>query len=321
MTNPKKIFWPDDKLTKKDLVEYYERISPALLPYLYARPVVLVRYPDGIAGKSFYQWNVPVSTPSWVKTLAIRRDEDEGREVTCFLVNDVETLLYIANFGCIPIHILAARSSMLVHCDFITFDFDIGSSPMAHAVLLALSLREILTEIGLVGYPKTSGQSGLHVLVPMGEGVTFVTARALVDLLGRLLERRHGDNRDDGAPHQPARQSRLHRHWANGPLAHHRLAVFGARPRGRDCLDATRLGRGEPVARARAVFDVVGPPARRKARRSDAPHARSGSRCRAGREEARAVGECEVAMPMRARMPGRGAKREARVGSYEIWQK
>jgi bifunctional non-homologous end joining protein LigD len=76
-------------------------------------------------------------------------------------------------------------------CDFITFDFDIGSSPIAHAVELALSLRGLLTDIGLVGYPKTSGQSGLHVLVPMGTGVSFVAARPLVDLLGRLLERRH----------------------------------------------------------------------------------------------------------------------------------
>jgi bifunctional non-homologous end joining protein LigD len=76
-------------------------------------------------------------------------------------------------------------------CDFITFDFDIGSSPIAHAVELALSLRRLLDELGLVGYPKTSGQSGLHVLVPMGPGVSFATAKALVELIGRLLERLH----------------------------------------------------------------------------------------------------------------------------------
>jgi bifunctional non-homologous end joining protein LigD len=191
ITNPKKIFWPDDQLTKKDLCDYYARVAGVILPHLYDRPVVLVRYPDGISGKNFYQWNVPVGTPSWVKTITIRRDEDEGREVQCFLVNDADTLLYIANLGCIPIHMLAARSRDLATCDFITFDFDIGTSPIAHAVELALSLRGLLNELGLVGYPKTSGQSGLHVLVPMGPGVSFATARALVDLLGRLLERRH----------------------------------------------------------------------------------------------------------------------------------
>jgi bifunctional non-homologous end joining protein LigD len=191
ITNPKKIFWPDDQLTKRDLCDYYARVAPTILPYLYDRPVALVRYPDGIAGKNFYQWNVPVGTPSWVKTVTIVRDEEAGRKVQCFLVNDVDTLLYIANLGCIPIHVLASRSSSLEMCDFITFDFDIGSSPIAHAVELALSLRGLLNDIGLVGYPKTSGQSGLHVLVPMGPDVSFTAARPLVDLLGRLLERRH----------------------------------------------------------------------------------------------------------------------------------
>jgi bifunctional non-homologous end joining protein LigD len=191
VSNPKKIFWPNDNLTKKDLCDYYMAIAPALLPHLRDRPVVLVRYPDGIAGKSFYQWNVPQGTPSWVKTITIARDEDGGSRVTCFLVNDADTLLYIANLGCIPIHVLAARSRTIEMCDFITFDFDIGSSPIAHAVELALSLRKLLAELGLVGYPKTSGQSGLHVLVPMGSGIAFAAAKALVELIGRLLERMH----------------------------------------------------------------------------------------------------------------------------------
>jgi bifunctional non-homologous end joining protein LigD len=162
-----------------------------LLPHLRDRPVVLVRYPDGIAGKSFYQWNVPAGTPSWIPTLAIARDDDDQRRVHCFLINDADTLLYVANLGCIPIHVLAARSRSLERCDFITFDFDIGAQPFAHAVELCLTLRGLLAELGLTGYAKTSGQSGLHVLVPMGDGVTFPVARALVELLGRLLEQRH----------------------------------------------------------------------------------------------------------------------------------
>jgi bifunctional non-homologous end joining protein LigD len=191
ISNPNKLFWPDDGLTKKDLCGYYDRIADTLLPYLVDRPVVLVRYPDGIAGKNFYQWNVPRGTPSWIKTVTLRREEGDRRDVEGFIVNDRDTLLYIANLGCIPIHILAARAPNMALCDFLTFDFDIGTSPMAHAVELALSLRSLLTEVGLTGYPKTSGQSGLHVLVPMGEGVGFETARPLVDVLGRLLERKH----------------------------------------------------------------------------------------------------------------------------------
>jgi bifunctional non-homologous end joining protein LigD len=191
VSNPHKIFWPDDGLTKKDLYDYYDRIADTLLPYLFDRPVVLVRYPDGIAGKNFYQWNVPRGTPSWIKTVRLRRDEGEHRDVEAFLVNDRDTLRYIANLGCIPIHILAARTESLATCDFMTFDFDIGPAPIGHAVELALSLRGLLDELGLVGYPKTSGQSGLHVLVPLGNGVGWDTVRPLVDVIGRLLERKH----------------------------------------------------------------------------------------------------------------------------------
>src|SRR6185295_11401906 len=93
ISNPNKIFWPNDKLTKKDLCDYYMAVADAVLPHLRDRPVVLVRYPDGIAGKNFYQWNVPQGTPSWVKTINLARDEDGGSRVTCFLVNDADTLL------------------------------------------------------------------------------------------------------------------------------------------------------------------------------------------------------------------------------------
>jgi bifunctional non-homologous end joining protein LigD len=191
VSNPKKTFWPDSQLTKRDLCDYYERIGPVLLPHLEDRPVVLVRYPDGIAGKSFYQWNVPRGTPSWVKTIEVARDEEGESRVQCFLINDPETLLYIANLGCIPIHVLAARAGSLDRCDFLTFDFDIGEQPFAHAVELCLALRALLSELGLTGYPKTSGQSGLHVLVPLGAGIPFPVARVLIELLGRMLEQRH----------------------------------------------------------------------------------------------------------------------------------
>ena len=124
LSNLDKVLYPEAHFTKAEVLDYYARIAPTILPYLQDRPVVLVRYPDGIGGKSFYQWNVPVGTPSWVRTVTIVRDEDEGRKVQCFLVNDADTLLYIANLGCIPIHVLAARPSSLELCDFITFDFD-----------------------------------------------------------------------------------------------------------------------------------------------------------------------------------------------------
>jgi bifunctional non-homologous end joining protein LigD len=196
LTNQNKVFWPREGYTKGDLCDYYEAVAPTLLPYLADRPVVLVRYPDGIEGKSFYQWNLPEGTPAWVRTTRLQWEERENKrpqhtEVEAFVVDDVDTLLHIANLGAIPIHVLAARAESLDECDFLTVDFDVGESRTQDAIPLARSLGEILERIGLPGYPKTSGRSGLHVLAPLGPGVSFETARTLGELLGRLLVGRH----------------------------------------------------------------------------------------------------------------------------------
>jgi len=195
VTNRAKIFWPEHGYTKGDLCDYYASVAEVILPYLADRPVILVRYPDGIAGKSFYQWNVPAGMPPWVRTLAVSDENDEPKRG--FLVDDASTLLYMANLACIPLHILASRLPDLERADFFTIDFDIKQSELRHAITLTLTLRELLDEIGLPGFPKTSGQSGLHVLVPLGAGgdkpQSFATARALADLLGSLLVQRYPD--------------------------------------------------------------------------------------------------------------------------------
>jgi bifunctional non-homologous end joining protein LigD len=198
LTNQTKVFWPDEGYTKGDLCDYYAAIAPALLPYLKDRPVVLVRYPDGIAGKSFYQWRVPPMAPKWVRSFPVRALEEDGKEKTTFIVDDLDTLLYIANLGCIPLHVLAGRVQSLDLCDFLTIDFDLADSDraagtMRGAIVLARALKEVLDEIGLDGFPKTSGQTGLHVLVPMGPGVGFETAKMLAELLGRIVQSRHPD--------------------------------------------------------------------------------------------------------------------------------
>lgn len=196
LTNQDKVFWPEEGYTKGDLCRYYDSMSETLLPYLRDRPVLMVRYPDGIAGKNFYQWNAPSSTPDWVRVFTVRgpdeRDEDRQheRETTSFLVGDRDTLLYLANLACIPLHVLASRSYDLERCDFATIDFDLGGQPLAHAVEMARTLKGVLDQVGLQGFPKTSGQSGLHVLIPLG-GAPFPAARALTELLGHVLLRKH----------------------------------------------------------------------------------------------------------------------------------
>ena len=189
ISNASKVFWPEEGFTKGDLCSYYAKVAPALLPLLAERPVVLVRYPDGIRGKSFFQWNPPRGLPSWLPTLELT--DEEGKTRHGFLIRDVDALVYLANLGAIPLHVLAWRKRDPGACDFVTIDFDIGQRLLHDAIVVALSLRELLDEIGLEGYPKTSGQKGLHVLIPVGPHVGFDAAKLLVELLGRLLVARH----------------------------------------------------------------------------------------------------------------------------------
>lgn len=191
LSNRQKVFWPNEGFTKGDLLDYYANVAGAMLPFLDRRPVVLVRYPDGISGKNFYQWNVPKGTPDWIHQLTLHDPEDPSHDKTVFLVDDPAALLYLVNLGCIPLHVLACREGTRDECDFLTIDLDLNEQPFARAVELALNAREILSEAGLEGFPKTSGQGGLHLLVPLGPGVPFDAAKLMVELLGRLITARH----------------------------------------------------------------------------------------------------------------------------------
>jgi bifunctional non-homologous end joining protein LigD len=186
LTNRQKVYWPEQGYTKGDLLEYYATVSPVLLPFLVDRPVILLRYPDGIQGKSFFQWRPPDGAPSWLHSVEL----GEG-DKRVFVVDSMDSLLYVVNLGCIPLHVLASRKSDLDSGDFFTIDLDLGAGSFRDAITLMRTLHELLSVAGLTGYPKTSGQTGLHVLVPVGPKVSFAVTQLLAELFGRLLEARH----------------------------------------------------------------------------------------------------------------------------------
>jgi bifunctional non-homologous end joining protein LigD len=185
VTNPKKVFWPDEGYTKADLIDYYVAVAPFLLPYLSERPVVLTRYPDGIAGKSFFQKDAPEFVPAWVRTERIY-SKDAEREIDYFIVDDVETLRYVINLGTIPLHLWSARLGSLDRPDWLILDLDPKGAPFADVVKVARQLHRILEELGLPNYVKTSGATGLHILVPLGARYTHEEARTFGRLLGLL---------------------------------------------------------------------------------------------------------------------------------------
>ena len=191
ITHPRKVYWPKAGITKGQLVEYYEQIAGVMLPYLKDRPVIFSALPRRHRGQAFLPMERAERIPSWVATLELPAENGQGRARHGFLINDVGTLKYVVNLGCIPIHILASRTPALDACDFITLDLDVDASTLLEAIVIARSLREIIEASGLSVFPKTSGQSGLHLLVPLGPGVPYAAARLLVELLGRLATHLH----------------------------------------------------------------------------------------------------------------------------------
>ena len=180
LTRLDKVFWPVEGYTKGDLLTYYERVWPWLAPYLKDRPVVLTRYPDGIEGKSFYQKNAPEFTPAWA-----RRETIDGTDY--FVCNDLRTLLYVINSGAIPLHVWSARLASIDRPDWLILDLDPKEAPFAHVVALARLLHEMLSEAQAAHFVKTSGQAGMHVVLPLGAALSHDEAKNVAEAVARVV--------------------------------------------------------------------------------------------------------------------------------------
>ncbi|HXI34819.1 MAG TPA: DNA ligase D [Gemmatimonadales bacterium] len=185
-SNVTKIFWSAEKYTKGDLIEYYRAISPWLLPYLRNRPVVLTRFPDGIDGKSFFQKDAPAFTPEWLRTERMW-SEDAKRDIDYFVCDDEASLLYLANLASIPLHVWASRVGTLEQPDWCVLDLDPKGAPFADVVAVAKATRKLCDAIGLPSYIKTSGSTGLHVMLPLGGQLTYEQCRTMAGLLARVI--------------------------------------------------------------------------------------------------------------------------------------
>jgi len=195
LTNQGKLFFPDEKITKGDLVSYYASVADVLLPHLRDRPITLVRYPDGIGGKHFFQKQAPAHTPGWMRTVSLpSRYDGGGKEIRYVMVDDTDGLLWMINSGCIDVHHPYARAQSFDSPDFVLFDLD--PSPgftLAQTGKVALMVRSALEVLGLRAVVKTSSNEGMHIAVPLRPGHTYSQARALVQLVAQSLERAHPD--------------------------------------------------------------------------------------------------------------------------------
>jgi len=188
LSNLTKVYWPEDGYTKGDLIAYYRAIAPRILPWLRDRPLVLTRYPDGIHGKSFYQKDAPEFAPDWIRTVGIW-SEDTQREIRYFVCDSEDGLLYIANLGSIPLHLWASRVGSLERPDWCVIDLDPKEAPFADVITVARTLHELCEAVKLPNFVKTTGKTGLHILLPLGRQCTYEQARTLGELLARLVIR------------------------------------------------------------------------------------------------------------------------------------
>jgi bifunctional non-homologous end joining protein LigD len=170
ISNPDKVFWPEEGYTKQDLANYYHEIFPLLHPYLNDRILTLERCPDGMEGQCFYQKEKPQGMPANTPTKRIQNATGKRKATNYVLGGMLSTQLALVNLGCIPVHVAGTRAKTFPKADWVCFDLDPSSGQFADAARVALLVREALDEIGLRSYPKTSGSRGMHIFVPIRVG-------------------------------------------------------------------------------------------------------------------------------------------------------
>lgn len=192
-TNLSKIYWPGEKITKRDMINYYYQIAPYLVPYIKDRPQSLNRFPNGINGESFYQKDVSGKAPDWVPTFPYH-SSDEPREKEYLVGENEATLLYMASLGCIEINPWSSRLKKPENPDWCIIDLDPDKTTFDQVIEAAQVTHEILEAAGIPGYCKTSGSTGLHIYIPLGAKYTYEQSKEFGRIIARLVHGRLPDS-------------------------------------------------------------------------------------------------------------------------------
>jgi bifunctional non-homologous end joining protein LigD len=192
LTNLDKVFFPDQGLTKGDLIRYYLDVAPHVLHHVRNRPMQMKRYPNGVDGEFFYQKRVPVPHPDWLETVHIRFPS--GRTADFPVCQDAASLAWIVNLGCIELHTWHSRVADIERPDYLLIDLDPSDgNPWEFVREIALVVKEVMDELGLASFPKTSGATGLHILAPIKPELRFPAVRDFAKALAQEVVRRVGN--------------------------------------------------------------------------------------------------------------------------------
>jgi bifunctional non-homologous end joining protein LigD len=191
-SNPDKVFFPERGLTTGDLGRYYLDVADFVLNHVQQRPMQMKRYPHGVEGDFFYQKRVPQPHPDWLDTVHIRFPS--GRTADFPVANNAAALAWIVNLGCIELHTWHSRVDDVDRPDYLLIDLDPSEgNPWAYVREIAMVVREVMDELGLASFPKTSGATGLHILAPIKPELGFPEVRRFAKALAQEVERRVGD--------------------------------------------------------------------------------------------------------------------------------
>lgn len=185
LTNLTKPLWPDG-VTKAELIDYYTRMAPYLIPYLKGRPLVMTRYPNGIDGTWFYQKDAPEGAPDWIPTWA--HQAEDGRVLRYLVIEEPAALTYVANLGAIELHPWLSRCESPNQPDWAVIDLDPAEgTTFADVLLLAQAVGQLLAAVGVQGFPKLSGATGIHIYCPCAPGHSYQETAAFCEAIGRVL--------------------------------------------------------------------------------------------------------------------------------------
>jgi bifunctional non-homologous end joining protein LigD len=185
-TNLSKIYWPESKVTKRDMLNYYYQVAPYMLPYLKDRPHSLNRHPNGINGESFYQKDITGKAPEWIDTF-LYHSEADGRDRNYLVCTDEASLLYMASLGCIEINPWSSRAQTPENPDWCIIDLDPDKTSFEQVIKAAQVTKSVLNEMGVESCCKTSGSTGLHIYIPLGAKYTYEESKEFARVIATLV--------------------------------------------------------------------------------------------------------------------------------------
>jgi bifunctional non-homologous end joining protein LigD len=256
LTNLDKVMYPATGFTKGEVIDFYARIAPVILPHISGRPMTLKRYPEGVDAGHFFEKRCPKHRPDWVATASIWSDREEGEIAFC-VCDDKPTLVWMAQLASLELHPSLSLAKRMERPTVLAFDLDPGEpANVIDCARVALEVRELFGDLGLECFPKTSGGKGLQVYLPLNSRLTYETTKPYAQAVAQLLERMHPD-RIVSRMTKRLRKGKVFVDWSQNTESKTTVAVYSLRARERptvstpldwdEVLEATESGDPEPI--------------------------------------------------------------------------